>query len=113
MLAGNSMFPAEAVPSIPHGHGLGHSRGRGHSRRSTPISQSVSYAPPTVQQLPEQSGTEEHGLNGYDEASKYGGHRHSHSHSHSHSHHEHDLFEPISLSDKPSGIQAETTPKQL
>ncbi|KAL4808076.1 cation efflux family-domain-containing protein [Aspergillus unguis] len=115
MLAGNTMSSAEAIPSIPHGHGLGHSRGRGHSRRSTPISQSMSYVPPAAQQLSQQPDTEVHSLNGRAEDFKPGGHSHNHTHSDSHSHSSvhHDHFEPVALADKTLGIQTDPVPKQL
>ncbi|KAL3447206.1 cation efflux family-domain-containing protein [Aspergillus insuetus] len=114
MLAGNSMSSTEEIPSLPHGHGLGHSRSRGHSRRSTPISQPnpiSSYALPPAQQRLSQSSTDIKGLNGHADDSKHGGHHHSHSHASDH----HDHFEPPAIAhsheSKQLGIQAETTPK--
>ncbi|KAL4908592.1 hypothetical protein BDW74DRAFT_101933 [Aspergillus multicolor] len=116
MLAGNAMSSAEAMPSLPQGHGLGHSRGRGHSRRSTPISQPISsYALPAAQQS-RQSVTSLNGLNGYAEDSKHKGHHHSHSHTsnhHDHSHHDHSEPVPVAHAHKSLGLQAESTPKQL
>ncbi|RDW58987.1 metal cation transporter MSC2 [Aspergillus mulundensis] len=109
------MSSAEAIPSLPQGHGLGHSRGRGHSRRSTPISQSISsYAPPAAQQQPRQSVTSLNGLNGCAEDSKQGEHHHSHSHTsndHDHSHHGHSESAPVAHAHKSLGLQAESTTK--
>ncbi|KAL3464572.1 cation efflux family-domain-containing protein [Aspergillus heterothallicus] len=115
MLGGNSMSSTEAIPSLPHGHGLGHSRSRGHSRRSTPISQPItisSYALPSSQQRSSQSLTDVKGLNAHYENPKHEGHHHSHSHASDH----HDHFQPTAVAhthdSKPLDIQGETVPKK-
>ncbi|KAL4911755.1 cation efflux family-domain-containing protein [Aspergillus aurantiobrunneus] len=108
MLAGNTMSSAEPMPSVPYAHGLGHSRGRGHTRRSTPISQSVSYALPTDQQQPV---TDVNGLNGHTDNLKLGGHHRSRSHASNH--HDHSELTSVAHAHKSLGILAETTPKQL
>ncbi|KAL4926411.1 metal cation transporter MSC2 [Aspergillus undulatus] len=117
MLAGDTMSSGEVIPSLPHGHGLGHSRGRGHSRRSTPLSQSISYALPQAQQQYQQSIPDLNGLNGlnglkgHSESPKLTGHHHSHSHASIH--HDHSELPSIAHAHNILGIQADTTPKQL
>ncbi|KAL4982321.1 cation efflux family-domain-containing protein [Aspergillus falconensis] len=114
MLAGNAMSSAEAIPSFPQGHGLGHSRGRGHSRRSTPISQPISsYALPAAQEQSRQSVADVNDLNGYAEDSKHEGHHHSHSHTSNHPYHSESAPVAHSHAHESMGLQTEATPKQF